>query len=435
VIEIPQQASQQEEIIISESENLEESFKDAHESPEEGQSETSSDEEDQQPEEPEHSEQEERVQTDEEESEDTESTSSSSISTVPSPPPPPPSPPPILDPFNTFSMFSMASIASPVTLAPFDPAKDYVEDWLERFEALSVGAGWDPKKQIGFLPLFLNEVARQWLQDWKREQAALPLPSGTSAHPPPTYAETKAAMIKDFTRDGKDKIKASSQLRERKQKEGESIDAYIYSCIELANRANKNMPEEKKVKAIIRGLREYYFTQTFMKGFSTVAELKKHLRELEDARLIFGRQTDYTVNAVSTEVIQEKRLEAIEQILQNISVGSVKNEQTRPPRQEPYQPQQQRQRNQPRQNRGNQQQQPQRANSRTNDGRPICFNCRGIDHLAAKCTQPPFCMRCKVVGHKTRECAEGIQQQNTRPQPTSNSTNVPRTSGNAQGRT
>jgi hypothetical protein len=147
----------------------------------------------------------------------------------------------------------------------------------------SAGVGWDDAKKIGFLPLFLGSVAKQWHKTF----------CSTNPSDSKKYPETKKALFDAFSRDGKDKMKAKAKLRNRKQGETESVDAYVYSCLELIDRIDKSMNEDEKVKKIIRGLNNFYFHNTYTKekDLKTVALLLSHLYELEDAPAVYGRET------------------------------------------------------------------------------------------------------------------------------------------------
>jgi hypothetical protein len=134
-------------------------------------------------------------------------------------------------------------IPLPMTLTPLDCEKDFVADWLETFDKYSAGVGWDDAKKIGFLPLFLGSVAKQWHKNYCSNN-----PSDSKKYP-----ETRKALLDAFSRDGKDKMKAKAKLRNRKQGDTESVDAYVYSCLELIDRIDTAMSETEKVKKIIRG--------------------------------------------------------------------------------------------------------------------------------------------------------------------------------------
>jgi hypothetical protein len=108
-------------------------------------------------------------------------------------------------------------IPLPMTLTPLDCRKDFVADWLETFDKYSAGVGWANTKKIGFLPLFLGSVAKQWHKTFCSTDPALFT----------KYPETKKALLDAFSCDGKGKMKAKAKLRSRKQGETESVDAYV----------------------------------------------------------------------------------------------------------------------------------------------------------------------------------------------------------------
>jgi hypothetical protein len=174
-------------------------------------------------------------------------------------------------------------IQLPMTLTPLDCEKDFVADWLETFDKYSAGVGWDDAKKIGFLPLFLGSVAKQWHKNYCSNN-----PSDSKKYP-----ETKKALLDAFSRDGKDKMEAKAKLRNRKQGETESVDAYVYSCLELIDRIDKTMSETEKVMKIIRGLNNFYFQNTYTeeKDLKTMTLLLSHLHDLEDAPSVYGRET------------------------------------------------------------------------------------------------------------------------------------------------
>src|SRR5579863_8509103 len=117
---------------------------------------------------------------------------------------------------------NMSSLVTPTALMHFDADKDDVEEWLFTFETVATGAKWAKDQRVAFLPLFLGTTAKQWWTQYKILQDN----AGNSVD----WDTLSKAFTDTFTRSEKDKKKAGKALRERKQKEDESIDDYVYSC-------------------------------------------------------------------------------------------------------------------------------------------------------------------------------------------------------------
>jgi len=285
---------------------------------------------------------------------------------------------------------AMPQLLTPTILLPFDPEKNNAEEWLPNFETVALGSEWKGDKMISFFQLFLGTAAKQWFCEYQKTLAA-----GAKLD----FDVLKKAFVAAFTRKG-DKTKASSNLKKKRQAPGESVRSYIYECLRLATQANPTMTEDKKIEAIIRGLSSDLFNQTYMKPFTTVEELKTHLQELEDAHLIYGREPS-----------SNGHIAEIKNLLQEMkSVNAIQPE-----------------------NKGNRSfrnNKPHRF-SRTNDGQPICYACKKVGHIAAKCTEGrPYCHFHKRTGHLTKDCRaknQGNASNNSQVQ--GNSTN--RTQGGA----
>lgn len=154
------------------------------------------------------------------------------------------------------------------------------------------------------------------------------------------------------------------------------MDQYIYSCVDLASKADKGMKEEKKVKAIIRGLLPHYFHQTFIKKFATVAELITHLHSLADAQYVYDRKGIFGSDTSSATAKEIQELKSLIKQMAEVQVNAIQaqnnNQHT--------------------------------GQGRSNDGKIICFRCNKAGHMASKCTNRPYCLNCKRELHQTRSC-------------------------------
>lgn len=190
-------------------------------------------------------------------------------------------------------------------------------------------------------------------------------------------------MEKAFAREG-DKMKSRRLFNQRKQGMNESIDQYLFDCLRLARRADLEMKEKKKIDTNIDGLLRPYFDQTYTKTFASVEALKTHLRGLEDASHTF--RTDHFENTGVSQINEEVR--EMKEMLKKMSV--------RPAR--------------PQFNNVEVNQQEKKVTfsskvTRSSDGKPVCFNCRGVGHVSARCpSYKAYCFYCGQAGHNQRNC-------------------------------
>lgn len=303
------------------------------------------------------------------------------------------------------NMFNLGNLLTPTPLQPFDADKDDVTDWLNAFEAISEGSRWTKEQRCAFLPLFLGSTAKHWFTVAKATAGGEAL----------AWDAVRRNFLTTFTRPDKDKKKASKEHRQRNQKPTETIDDYVYGCLDLASKADRAMSEPKKIKAILRGLLPRFFDHTYMKPFETTTELIAHLHMLEDASYVFDRETTPSTTGELQEV--KKMLQNLTTLQTNNFSAQPRQDFTPTPSAPPPSPQQQHNRTpyaRPPPDR--------HASTRTNDGKLVCFNCRVAGHLASQCRRAAYCTFCRRDGHANNVCRNNPSKQ-------------AQASGNLQGRT
>jgi hypothetical protein len=279
-------------------------------------------------------------------------------------------------------------------VTPFNPETDDTEKFLSTHESISETANWTDEAQISCLPMLLGPTAKQWFIQYR------------ATTKPKIWAKVRDDLKNVFTSKAAPD-RARSILRARNMKEGESVDSYVFAILGLCNKVSDTMPEDVKIKNIIRGLTPAYFQQAYTKGCKTIDELRDFLKSLEDAVHVYGPKAPFFQMLNNTTV--QKEMQEIKSAISQLATTSIEVQNIL--QRTPTAPNafvrsarssgaglggtgpQRNAREQPR-------------FGRTAGGDLICYNCRKVGHMSMNCQEPPQCHICKTSGqHKTQPSA------------------------------
>jgi Retrotransposon gag protein len=118
-----------------------------------------------------------------------------------------------------------------------------IEDWIWQYE-LSVRANrWSEKDKVTRFYFLLDGNPSTYCGQLLQEKGNI------------SWDELKTLMIRQFGR-SMNKLIAWEYLNQRRQKDNEQVEDYMYAMVELMNQAERDMKLENKITHIVKGIRE-----------------------------------------------------------------------------------------------------------------------------------------------------------------------------------
>lgn len=282
----------------------------------------------------------------------------------------------------------------------YGKAGEDVSHWIDKFERVANYNQWDPERRFTHMGICLEEVALEWYV------SLVPQPQ--------TYDALRVALLAAF-RDPNYEYDLESKLRNRFQGIDEPVMTYCYNVVYLCSKLDPNMPEQTKVRHLLRGLHpsllkkiyplvEHGVTTTQMlfqlvQRYSQASHLAKNSdwssKILPPTPVMFvtQEQLQLAISGVERKVeVVENKLEVqmkkvqgqIEEgsatIIQAVSDMFKKNSTTNG-------------------------EFAKGGNKRTSDGRPICNTCTKPGHIARDCGKRK-CYKCGDPGHLANRCSK-----------------------------
>ena len=165
------------------------------------------------------------------------------------------------------------------------------KDFSKRFEIQATQYGWDDAMKIQNFPLYLTSTAKKWHSLFMSDHKSL--------QTEPTWAGCLTAFQTAF-KSHLTEEELESKLRNRKKNFAESIEDYYYSVLKLCNRLDKNMPDERKVKYLLKGLSHTTAVQIFNQHPTRPSDVMDLLRRQEKLACLLGYDSELFVNTIST---------------------------------------------------------------------------------------------------------------------------------------
>ncbi|CAN7981315.1 unnamed protein product, partial [Ixodes pacificus] len=140
------------------------------------------------------------------------------------------------------------------------------EDWVEHFDRVAILNGWDDSLKLRNVYFSLEDAARVWFEN--RETGFT------------SWDEFKSQLLRTFA-NAQRKERAEQLLQARTQHPNEGVVAYVEEMIRLFRRANPIMTEEKKVRHLMKGVKQDLFGGLVRNPPSTVAEFVAEASTIE----------------------------------------------------------------------------------------------------------------------------------------------------------
>lgn len=144
------------------------------------------------------------------------------------------------------------------------------EDWLSSYERVSAHNKWDDAAKLHNVNFYLTHVAEVWYNN--------------NARTFETWGDFKTRFSGAFGRPAVRKLRADQRLRGRAQTPGESFTSYIEDVVDLCRRVDEAMPEQDKVKHILKGIDDAAFQMLVAKDPKTVTEVVNLCQSFDELR-------------------------------------------------------------------------------------------------------------------------------------------------------
>uniref|UniRef100_L7LW83 Putative tick transposon n=1 Tax=Rhipicephalus pulchellus TaxID=72859 RepID=L7LW83_RHIPC len=154
------------------------------------------------------------------------------------------------------------------------PSED-PETWLDTFERVSTFNNWDSEDKLRHVYFYLEDAARTWFEN--RESTLRTWDLFRSA-----FLETFASVVR--------KERAAALLETRVQLPNESVAIFTEEMIRLFRHADPAMPEDKKVRFLMRGVKQELFAGLMRNPPSTVQEFVSEVTTIEKTLEMRTRQ-------------------------------------------------------------------------------------------------------------------------------------------------
>ncbi|XP_077508720.1 uncharacterized protein LOC144120171 [Amblyomma americanum] len=160
------------------------------------------------------------------------------------------------------------------------------EDWLENFERVARYNGWSDERKLHNVYFAVEESARTWFEN---HETTLPIWE--------TFCQNLLAKFPNAGR----REKAEAALHSRNQRTNESVRMCIEDMARLFKRADPNMTENKKLRHLMRGVKQELFAGLVRRPPRTVAEFLTEATTMETALQQRARHYNRDINSIVPE--------------------------------------------------------------------------------------------------------------------------------------
>ncbi len=290
------------------------------------------------------------------------------------------------DKLDAFGKSLSAKILSSamLKLAPFAnaPGQD-LEEWLPKYEYAATGSGWDKDKMAARIGSYLAGLAQAWYTVNVKDNEAGPF----------DYDQIVKMMAKAFLATGY-QAHLREMARRRKQGLNEGVANYIFVMQNLLERMDRDghLDEEERVERTLDGMLSQIAAQVLPYQPKTFDELLEKSKSVEKALMKQAHDTEHAHFTSELEVpaVQDKSKEkenwskTMELITKNFSEALEKVLKTSAQSRND-----ERNDRQIRNNGGFGRRGGRRAfnrdETRSVSGKPRCFNCNRVGHIAKQC--------------------------------------------------
>lgn len=178
-----------------------------------------------------------------------------------------------------------------------------VQDWLDQFERVASHNEWGSRQKLSYVYFALRDSARTWFVNRERSLT--------------TWDAFRTQLLDTFTSSDR-KDNAQRLLESRVQKPNESVAMFAEDMARLFHRADPEMAEEKKLRYLLRGVKEQLFAGLVRNPPTTVAEFTKEATAIERALQQRYRQYDRANSPTNASLLPEGGGTSLREVIREI---------------------------------------------------------------------------------------------------------------------
>lgn len=162
------------------------------------------------------------------------------------------------------------------------------EEWLEKLERIRIFNRWDDEETFRHVFFYLEDAARTWFENHEGSLT--------------DWTVFKSEFLKTFATVVR-KERAALLLETRMQHPNEGVVLFAEEMKMLFRRADPEMAEEKKVRFLMRGVKQELFAGLIRNPPKTVAEFVTEASMIERTLDMRSRQYDRPLNTLSVNPV------------------------------------------------------------------------------------------------------------------------------------
>lgn len=180
------------------------------------------------------------------------------------------------------------------------------EDWLDLYERVARFNGWDDERKMYHVYFALDDYAKTWFENHETELS--------------NWDAFRCAFLTNYSR-GDRREKAEAALLARNQRPNESVAMYYEDMSRLFRRADPSMAEEKKLRHLMRGVKQELFAGLVRNPPRTVTEFIAEAATMERTLEQRARQYDRNQNCASADGLStalETSADALRELIRSV---------------------------------------------------------------------------------------------------------------------